>query len=125
MAVLQALTRSLGPQVWLNTIVVLTHAGAGAAAAVQRVTPGDAASSSSTARYDGMEYEKYAAGRTQWLQQVIRHASGDLRLMNPITSVESHPGCPRNELVRGEPPGGVVGRGGARTGVWAGVRCWE
>jgi hypothetical protein len=51
-------------------------------------------------RYDGLEYEKYAAGRTQWLQQVIRHASGDLRLMNPITSVESHPGCPRNELVR-------------------------
>jgi hypothetical protein len=86
-AVLQALTQSLGPGVWLNTIIALTHSGA--------VPP-------SSAR-GPLTYDAYAAQRSHLLQLIIRNASGDARLMNPIAYVESHPDCPRNEQVHSLP----------------------
>ena len=40
-----------------------------------------------------MSFEAYANQRSHLLQQVIRSASGDNRLMNPTAFVESHPNC--------------------------------
>eukprot|EP00877_Chromochloris_zofingiensis_P013738 jgi/Chrzof1/8618/Cz03g17170.t1_TOC120[v5.2] len=80
MAVLQALTNTLGPGIWLNTIVALTHAGG--------LPP-------STARGQ-LSYDSYAQQRSHLLQLIIRNASGDARLMNPTAFVESHPDCRTN-----------------------------
>ncbi len=84
LAVLQALTAALGPAVWLNTVIALTHAGA--------LPPSSAKGP--------MDYEVYVQQRSHLLQLVIRAASGDARLMNPIAYVDSHPACKRNEQVR-------------------------
>lgn len=83
MAVLQALTNTLGPGIWLNTIVALTHAGG--------LPP-------STARGQ-LSYDSYAQQRSHLLQLIIRNASGDARLMNPTAFVESHPDCRTNPEV--------------------------
>ncbi|KAI8469532.1 MAG: hypothetical protein J3K34DRAFT_279073 [Monoraphidium minutum] len=80
MPALQALTAALGPGVWLNTVVALTHAGA--------LPP--------AGRGGQMSYNTYAQQRNHLLQLIIRSASGDARLMNPMTFAESHPGCRRN-----------------------------
>ncbi|GBF93385.1 hypothetical protein Rsub_06423 [Raphidocelis subcapitata] len=90
--VLQALTNALGPAVWLNTVVALTHAGA--------VPP--------AGRGGQMSYNSYAQQRNHLLQLIIRNASGDARLMNPMTFAESHPDCRRN--ARGFPiiPNGLL-----------------
>lgn len=88
MAVLQALTASLGPGVWLNTLIALTHAGGCVPASAR----------------GPMAWDAYAQQRSHLLQLIVRNASGDARLMNPIAYVESHPACQRNEQVRRAPP---------------------
>jgi hypothetical protein len=82
--VLQAVTNACGPHIWLNTIVALTHAGAMPPASGQ----------------GHMSWDAYSQQRSQLLQLIIRSASGDARLMNPIAFAESHPGCRRNAQVR-------------------------
>jgi hypothetical protein len=81
--VLQAVTNACGPHIWLNTIVALTHAGAMPPASGQGL----------------LSWEAYSQQRSQLLQLIIRSASGDARLMNPIAFAESHPGCRRNAQV--------------------------
>jgi hypothetical protein len=48
-----------------------------------------------------MSWDAYSQQRSQLLQLIIRSASGDARLMNPIAFAESHPGCRRNAQVWG------------------------
>jgi len=77
---LKGLSDRLGPGLWLNTIVVLSHAGA---------TPPKGPKGQ-------IGFDTYANQRSHVIQQVIRHASGDGRLMNPMAFVESHPQCATN-----------------------------
>jgi hypothetical protein len=61
-----------------------------------------------------LSFDVYANQRSHVLQQVIRSASGDNRLMNPTAFVDSHPNC---RWVRG----GGRWRCGGVGGVWTGV----
>ncbi|KAL0037507.1 hypothetical protein WJX77_000444 [Trebouxia sp. C0004] len=78
---LTAITETFGPNMWFNTIVALTHAAA---------APPDGTNGPIT-------YDTYTRTRTQLLQQNIRQASGDMRLLNPVALVENHPACRKNE----------------------------
>mmetsp|Transcript_1681 Transcript_1681/g.5895 ORF Transcript_1681/g.5895 Transcript_1681/m.5895 type:complete len:965 (+) Transcript_1681:133-3027(+) len=83
---LKAVTRFFGNAVWFNAIVVLTH---GATAPPEQPNGQLAA------------YDYYVAKRSSDVQQVIRAAAGDSRLMNPVSLVENHPNCRTNR--NGEP----------------------
>ncbi|KAK9820840.1 hypothetical protein WJX81_004481 [Elliptochloris bilobata] len=87
---LKSITGALGPAMWFNAIVVLTHAAA---------APPDNASGA-------MSYEMYASNRTHLLQQSIRQAAGDMRLLNPVAPAENHPNCRRDGQGRAVLPGG-------------------
>jgi len=78
---LRGVSAALGPQCWLNTIVALTHMGA----------PPPVGQQGSVISFD-----HWANARSHAVQQVIRAASGDARLMNPMAYVESHP-CARHD----------------------------
>lgn len=78
---LRIVTETFGQALWFNAIVVLTHA--------------------CTAPPDGntgqpISYDMYIAQRSHVVQQMIRQAAGDLRLMNPVSLAENHPDCRRN-----------------------------
>lgn len=83
---LKSITSSLGPSIWQNTIVTLTHAGS---------TPPEGPSGSP------IRYEMLVAQRSRVIQQLISHAVGGLHvmnssLMNPLSLVENHPSCKKN-----------------------------
>lgn len=75
---LRSLSENLGPGFWLNTIVALSHAGCPAP---------------SSGKGGPLPFETFAEQRSNLLQQIIRAASGDSRLMNPNAYVDSHPNC--------------------------------
>ncbi|PNW70141.1 hypothetical protein CHLRE_17g707500v5 [Chlamydomonas reinhardtii] len=87
LAVMQSLTAALGPGLWLNTILAFTHAGAAPPSSGGRGRPAGA---------PALTFENWLELRSHGLQQVIRQASGDERLMNPVAFAESHPACPLN-----------------------------
>eukprot|EP00775_Hariotina_reticulata_P003525 gene3525-3794_t len=89
--VLQAVTNTCGPAIWLNTIVALTHAGS--------LPPSGA--------QGHLSWDGYSQQRSQLLQLIIRSASGDARLMNPIAFGESHPGSRRNAQGQAIIPSGL------------------
>ncbi|KAL8167732.1 hypothetical protein V2J09_009231 [Rumex salicifolius] len=83
---LRTITSSLGPSIWKNAIVALTHAAS---------APPDGPSGSP------LSYEVYVAQRSHIVQQCIGQAVGDFRLMgsglmNPISLVENHYACREN-----------------------------
>ncbi|CAL5224470.1 g7162 [Coccomyxa viridis] len=78
--VLRAITNSVGAAMWFNCILVLTHANE---------APPDSSNGP-------LQYETYANQRTHALQQTIRYAAGDQRLLNPTASAENHVDCRRN-----------------------------
>ena len=63
---LRTITNTFGAAVWFNAIVVLTHAS---------TAPPDAPNG------QPMSYEMYVQQRSHIVQQTIRQAAGDLRLM--------------------------------------------
>ena len=78
---LRSVSSILGPSVWFNAIVALTH--------------------SATAPPDGptgtpLSYEGFIDQRSRIVQHAIRQAAGDMRLMNPVALVENHPLCRKN-----------------------------
>ncbi|XP_021595270.1 translocase of chloroplast 101, chloroplastic isoform X2 [Manihot esculenta] len=84
---LASLTNSLTASIWQNAIVTLTHAAA---------PPPDGLSGSP------LSFEVFVAQRSHIVQQAISQAVGDLRLMypsmmHPVSLVENHPSCPKNE----------------------------
>ena len=90
---LRTITTTFGAGVWFNAIVVLTHA--------------------STAPPDGnngqpISYEMYVAQRSHVVQQTIRQAAGDMRLMNPVALAENHPACRTNRQGERVLPNGQV-----------------
>ncbi|KAJ6836215.1 translocase of chloroplast 120, chloroplastic [Iris pallida] len=78
---LRTITDVFGPSIWFNAIVVLTH--------------------SASAPPDGpngvpLSYEMFVTQRSHVVQQAIRAAAGDVRLMNPVSLVENHTACRTN-----------------------------
>ncbi|XP_019444253.1 PREDICTED: translocase of chloroplast 159, chloroplastic-like isoform X1 [Lupinus angustifolius] len=83
---LKSITSALGPSIWRNVIVSLTH---GASA------PPDGPSGAA------LTYDVFVAQNSHIVQQTIGHAVGDLRLMNPnlmtpVSLVENHASCRKN-----------------------------
>ena len=90
---LKTITGAFGAAVWFNAIVVLTHG--------------------SSAPPDGpngqpISYEMYFAQRSHLVQQTIRQAAGDARLMNPVALAENHPLCRVNREGERVLPNGQV-----------------
>lgn len=50
----------------------------------------------------------YANHRSHILQQTIRQAAGDMRLLNPVTYAENHPNCRKNRDGHAVLPNGVM-----------------
>ncbi|KAL9256180.1 Translocase of chloroplast 159, chloroplastic-like protein [Drosera capensis] len=82
---LKTITSTLGPSVWKNAIVTLTHAAS---------APPDGPTGSP------LSYEVFVAQRSHLVQQYVGQAVGEMRLMstvmNPVSLVENHPACRKN-----------------------------
>ncbi|KAA8527455.1 hypothetical protein F0562_034830 [Nyssa sinensis] len=79
---LRSINSSLGSSIWRNAIVTLTHAAS-------TLPEGPSGSPFS--------YDMFVAQRSRVVQQLISQAVGDLRMMNPVSLVENHPFCQKNE----------------------------
>ncbi|KAJ4965659.1 hypothetical protein NE237_017508 [Protea cynaroides] len=93
MPLLRTITEIFGPSIWFNAIVVLTHA-----ASAPPDGPNGTASS----------YEMFVTQRSHVVQQAIRQAAGDMRLMNPVSLVENHSACRTNRAGQRVLPNGQV-----------------
>ncbi|XP_010530784.1 PREDICTED: translocase of chloroplast 120, chloroplastic-like [Tarenaya hassleriana] len=93
MPLLRTITDIFGPSIWFNAIVVLTHA-----ASAPPDGPNGTASS----------YDMFVTQRSHVIQQAIRQAAGDLRLMNPVSLVENHSACRTNRAGQRVLPNGQV-----------------
>ncbi|KAK4405335.1 Translocase of chloroplast, chloroplastic [Sesamum angolense] len=81
MPLLRTITEIFGPSIWFNAIVVLTHAAS---------APPEGPNGTATS------YDMFVTQRSHVVQQAIRHAAGDMRLMNPVSLVENHSACRTN-----------------------------
>eukprot|EP00899_Mesostigma_viride_P009339 jgi/Mesvir1/18406/Mv14282-RA.1 len=90
---LRTITATFGASVWFNAIVVLTH-GASAPPEGVNAMP--------------ISYEMYVAQRSHAVQQMIRQAAGDMRLMNPVSLVENHAACRQNRAGQKVLPNGQI-----------------
>lgn len=93
MPLLRTITEIFGATIWFNAIVVLTHA-----ASAPPEGPNGAASS----------YDMFVTQRSHVVQQAIRQAAGDMRLMNPVSLVENHSACRTNRAGQRVLPNGQV-----------------
>ncbi|XP_019196035.1 PREDICTED: translocase of chloroplast 120, chloroplastic-like isoform X2 [Ipomoea nil] len=93
MPLLRTITNVFGSSIWFNAIVVLTHA----ASAPPEDTNGTATS-----------YDVFVTQRSLVVQQAIRQAAGDMRLMNPVSLVENHSACRTNRAGQRVLPNGQV-----------------
>ncbi|XP_020100591.1 translocase of chloroplast 159, chloroplastic-like [Ananas comosus] len=78
---LKLISTTLGSSIWYNAVVALTHAAS---------APPEGPSGSP------MSYEVFVAQKSIIVQQAIKLASGDFRLVNPAVLIENHPLCRRN-----------------------------
>ncbi|GAU22867.1 hypothetical protein TSUD_376770 [Trifolium subterraneum] len=81
MPLLRTITDVFGPTIWFNAIVVLTHAAS---------APPDGPNGTPSS------YDMFVTQRSHVVQQAIRQAAGDMRLMNPVSLVENHSACRTN-----------------------------
>ncbi|KAL4337381.1 hypothetical protein S245_040090 [Arachis hypogaea] len=93
MPLLRTITEMFGPSIWFNAIVVLTHA-----ASAPPDGPNGTASS----------YDMFVTQRNHVVQQAIRQAAGDMRLMNPVALVENHSACRINRAGQRVLPNGQI-----------------
>ncbi|GMN48692.1 hypothetical protein TIFTF001_017860 [Ficus carica] len=93
MPLLRTITEIFGPSIWCNAIVVLTHA-----ASAPPEGPSGVASS----------YDMFVTQRSHVVQQAIRQAAADMRLMNPVSLVENHSACRINRAGQRVLPNGQV-----------------
>ncbi|KAK1324344.1 hypothetical protein QJS10_CPA01g00416 [Acorus calamus] len=92
-SLLRAITDVFGPLIWFNAIVVLTHAAS---------APPDGPNGAP------LSYEMFVSQRSHVIQQAIRQAAGDARLMNPVALVENHSACRTNRAGQRVLPNGQV-----------------
>lgn len=90
---LHTITETFAPTVWFNAIVVLTHAAS---------APPDGPNGTP------LSYEMFVAQRSHVVQQAIRQAAGDMRLMNPVSLVENHSACRTNRAGQRVLPNGQI-----------------
>lgn len=88
LSVLKSLSTAM-PGIWLNTIIVFTHAGA-SPPRMPQPPPG------ATGAPILSPFEYWMEIRSHSVQSAIRQASGDERLMNPVAFSECHPACTTN-----------------------------
>ncbi|ESQ48273.1 hypothetical protein EUTSA_v10022323mg, partial [Eutrema salsugineum] len=93
MPLLRTIIDVFGPSIWFNAIVGLTHA-----ASAPPDGPNGTASS----------YDMFVTQRSHVIQQAIRQAAGDVRLMNPVSLVENHSACRTNRAGQRVLPNGQV-----------------
>ncbi|KAJ6809852.1 translocase of chloroplast 120, chloroplastic [Iris pallida] len=93
MLLLRTITDIFGPSIWFNAIVVLTHAAS---------APPDGPNGVP------LSYEMFVTQRSHVVQQAIRTAAGDVRLMNPVSLVENHSACRTNRNGQRVLPNGQV-----------------
>ncbi|XP_018686496.2 translocase of chloroplast 101, chloroplastic-like [Musa acuminata AAA Group] len=90
---LRTITSIFGASIWFNAIVILTH-GASAPPEGPNGSP--------------LSYETFVSQRSHVVQQAIRQAAGDVRLMNPVSLVENHSACRMNRAGQRVLPNGQV-----------------
>uniref|UniRef100_A0A8I6X3E2 AIG1-type G domain-containing protein n=1 Tax=Hordeum vulgare subsp. vulgare TaxID=112509 RepID=A0A8I6X3E2_HORVV len=90
---LQTISKVFGASVWFNAIVVLTHAAS---------APPDGPNGIP------LSYEMFVTQRSHVVQQAIRQAAADVRLMNPVALVENHSACRTNRSGQRVLPNGQV-----------------
>lgn len=90
---LQSISKVFGASVWFNAIVVLTHAAS---------APPDGPNGIP------LSYEMFVTQRSHVVQQAIRQAASDVRLMNPVALVENHSACRTNRAGQRVLPNGQV-----------------
>ncbi|KAF3653879.1 Translocase of chloroplast, chloroplastic [Capsicum annuum] len=95
MPLLRTITEIFGPSIWFNAIVVLTHAAS---------APPEGPNGTVTS------YDMFVTQRSHVVQQAIRQAAGDMRLMNPVSLVENHSACRTNRAGQRVLPNGQVWR---------------
>ncbi|CAN4112537.1 unnamed protein product [Withania somnifera] len=95
MPLLRTITDIFGPSIWFNAIVVLTHAAS---------APPEGPNGTVTS------YDMFVTQRSHVVQQAIRQAAGDMRLMNPVSLVENHSACRTNRAGQRVLPNGQVWR---------------
>ncbi|XP_057783186.1 translocase of chloroplast 120, chloroplastic [Salvia miltiorrhiza] len=93
MPLLRTITETFGPSIWFNAIVVLTHAAS---------APPEGPNGTATS------YDMFVTQRSHVVQQAIRQAAGDVRLMNPVSLVENHSACRTNRAGQRVLPNGQV-----------------
>ncbi|KAL3637346.1 hypothetical protein CASFOL_019645 [Castilleja foliolosa] len=93
MPLLLTITDIFGPSIWFNAIVVLTHAAS---------APPEGPNGTATS------YDMFVTQRSHVVQQAIRQAAGDTRLMNPVSLVENHSACRTNRAGQRVLPNGQV-----------------
>uniref|UniRef100_A0A7N0UZW3 AIG1-type G domain-containing protein n=1 Tax=Kalanchoe fedtschenkoi TaxID=63787 RepID=A0A7N0UZW3_KALFE len=93
MPLLRTITKVFGPSIWFNAIVVLTHA-----ASAPPDGPNGIASN----------YDTFVTQRSHVVQNAVRQAAGDMRLMNPVSLVENHSACRTNRAGQRVLPNGQV-----------------
>lgn len=93
MPLLRTITDIFSPSIWFNAIVVLTHAAS---------APPEGANGTATS------YDMFVTNRSHVVQQAIRQAAGDMRLMNPVSLVENHSACRKNRAGQRVLPNGQI-----------------
>ncbi|GJR31642.1 translocase of chloroplast 120, chloroplastic-like protein [Tanacetum coccineum] len=91
--ILRTITDIFGQSIWFNAIVVLTHAAS---------APPEGPNGTATS------YDMFVTQRSHVVQQAIRQAAGDMRLMNPVSLVENHSACRTNRNGQRVLPNGQV-----------------
>ncbi|KAL8553023.1 hypothetical protein ACS0TY_001632 [Phlomoides rotata] len=93
MPLLRTITEIFGPSIWFNAIVVLSHAAS---------APPEGPNGTTTS------YDMFVTQRSHVVQQAIRQAAGDMRLMNPVSLVENHSACRTNRAGQRVLPNGQI-----------------
>ncbi|GKV20973.1 hypothetical protein SLEP1_g31011 [Rubroshorea leprosula] len=93
MPLLRTISEIFGPSIWFNAIVVLTHAASAPPEGPNGTAP---------------SYDMFVTQRSHVVQQAIRQAAGDMRLMNPVSLVENHSACRTNRAGQRVLPNGQV-----------------
>jgi hypothetical protein len=88
---LKTITAVLGPSIWYDSIVALTHAASAPPEGLNGAP---------------MTYDVIMVQSSHIIHQSIRQATGDMHLMNPVAFVENHPSCMRNSEGRKVLPNG-------------------
>ncbi|KAI3880922.1 hypothetical protein MKW92_040796 [Papaver armeniacum] len=93
MLLLRTVTKILGPSIWSNAIVVLTHAACAPPEGDSRTA---------------LSYELFVAQRSYVVQRAIGEAADDTILMNPVLLVENHYASRTDEVGQRILPNGLA-----------------